>query len=201
MCVFDDPVVSDSMWPHGLQLARLPHPLLSPRVCSNSSLLSWWCHPTISSFVELHLMQPNSEKTIWSLSKLCFLLPSSCYNYSVFGQMANNFWSQTRCSRSSANLQADNGSETNLKAVTVAQHCFHEEWPQKKKKKKGKKKWIFPGDEAEIKADKRREGFPNGSAIKNLPAMRETQVWYMGQEESVEEEIATHSSIFAWRIP
>ena len=32
----------DSLWPH----ARLPCPSLSPRVCSDSRLLSWWCHPT-----------------------------------------------------------------------------------------------------------------------------------------------------------
>ena len=140
MCVFNDSVVSNSTWPHGLQLTRLLHPSLSPRVCSNSCLLSCWRHPTISSSVELHSMQPNSEKTIWSLSKLCFLLPPSCYNYSVFDQMANNFWSQTRCSRSSVNLQADDGGETNLKAVTATQHCFHEDWPQKKKKKKKERK-------------------------------------------------------------
>ena len=42
--------VSDSLWPHELQHARLPCPS-SPRVCSNSCPLSWWCHPTISSFV------------------------------------------------------------------------------------------------------------------------------------------------------
>ena len=40
-------VVFDSLRPHGLQHARLPCPLLSPRVCSNSCPLSWWCHPTI----------------------------------------------------------------------------------------------------------------------------------------------------------
>ena len=42
-------VVSDSLWPHGLQQSRLPCPSLSPGVCSNSCLLSHWCHPTISS--------------------------------------------------------------------------------------------------------------------------------------------------------
>ena len=40
--------MSDSLWPHGLQHARLPCPSLSPRVCSNSCPLSWWCHPTVS---------------------------------------------------------------------------------------------------------------------------------------------------------
>ena len=40
-----------TLGPHGLQHARLPCPSLSPKVCSNSRPLSWWCHPTISSFV------------------------------------------------------------------------------------------------------------------------------------------------------
>ena len=44
-------VVSESLWPHGLQHARLPCPSLSPRACSNSCPSSRWCHPTISSFV------------------------------------------------------------------------------------------------------------------------------------------------------
>ena len=42
-------VVSDSLWPHGLQHSRLLCPSLSPRVCSNSCPLSQWCYPTISS--------------------------------------------------------------------------------------------------------------------------------------------------------
>ena len=42
---------SDSLWPHGLQHTRLPCSSLSPRVCSNSCSLSWWCYPTISSSV------------------------------------------------------------------------------------------------------------------------------------------------------
>ena len=37
--------------PQGLQHTSLPCPLLSPRACSNSCPLSWWCHPTISSSV------------------------------------------------------------------------------------------------------------------------------------------------------
>ena len=41
--------MSDSLWPHGLQHARIPCPSLSPGVCSNSNPLSWWCYPTISS--------------------------------------------------------------------------------------------------------------------------------------------------------
>jgi len=48
---FTHSVVSDSLWPHGLQHARLPCPSPTPGVYPNSCPLSWWCHPTISSSV------------------------------------------------------------------------------------------------------------------------------------------------------
>ena len=41
----------NSLRPHGLQHTRLPCPSPSPGACSNSCLLSQWCHPTISSSV------------------------------------------------------------------------------------------------------------------------------------------------------
>ena len=44
-------------------------------------------------------------------------------------------------------------------------------------------------------------GFPGGSAIKNPPAMQETWVQSLGQEDPLEEDMATHFSILAWRIP
>ena len=37
--------------------------------------------------------------------------------------------------------------------------------------------------------------------VKNLPAIQETWVQSLGWEDSLEEEMATHSSILAWRIP
>ena len=37
--------------------------------------------------------------------------------------------------------------------------------------------------------------------IKNLPAMQETWVQSLGQEDPLEKELATHSSILAWKIP
>ena len=37
--------------------------------------------------------------------------------------------------------------------------------------------------------------------VKNLPAMQETQVQSLGWEDPLEEGMATHSSILAWRIP
>ena len=37
--------------------------------------------------------------------------------------------------------------------------------------------------------------------VKNLPAVQKTQVRSLGQEDPLEKEMATHSSILAWRIP
>ena len=44
-------------------------------------------------------------------------------------------------------------------------------------------------------------GFLNGSAVKNPPAIQETQVQSLDQKDHLKEEMATHSSIVAWEIP
>jgi len=47
-------------------------------------------------------------------------------------------------------------------------------------------------------------GLRGGAVVKNPPAMQEmqeTRVWSLGWEGPLEEEVATHSSILAWRIP
>ena len=43
--------MSDPLQPHGMQHTKLPSPLSSPRVCSNSCPLSQWCYLTVSSSV------------------------------------------------------------------------------------------------------------------------------------------------------
>ena len=45
------------------------------------------------------------------------------------------------------------------------------------------------------------KGFPGGSAVKNLPAVQQAQVKSLGQEDSLEKEMATHSSSLAWEKP
>ena len=37
--------------------------------------------------------------------------------------------------------------------------------------------------------------------VKNPPAMQKTQVQFLGQEDPLEKEMATNSSIFTWKIP
>ena len=44
-------------------------------------------------------------------------------------------------------------------------------------------------------------GFPVAQTVKNLSATQETRVRSLGQENPLEKEMATHSSILAWRIP
>ena len=44
-------------------------------------------------------------------------------------------------------------------------------------------------------------GFSSGSAVKNLPAKQETWVLPLGQEDPLENEMATHFSVLAWEIP
>ena len=48
---FSCTVMSDSLWPHGLQHARPPCLSPTPGIYPNSCPLSQWCHPTISSSV------------------------------------------------------------------------------------------------------------------------------------------------------
>ena len=45
--------MSNSLGPHGRQQTRLPCPSPTLRAWSNSCLLNWWCHPTVSSSVVL----------------------------------------------------------------------------------------------------------------------------------------------------
>ena len=57
-----------------------------------------------------------------------------------------------------------------------------------------------PGIEPRSQKDHTKSYFPGGSVVKNLPIMQETQVQSLGQEDPLEKEMATHSSILAWRI-
>ena len=59
----------------GLQHTRLPCPSLSPRVCSDSYPLSWWCHPTISSSVTPLLLNLSQHQGLFQwVSSLVKLL-------------------------------------------------------------------------------------------------------------------------------
>ena len=63
-------ILSDSLWPHGLQHARLPCPSPTPRVCSNSCPSSRWYHPTITfSVVPFSCVQSFPASGSFPMSK------------------------------------------------------------------------------------------------------------------------------------
>ena len=44
-------------------------------------------------------------------------------------------------------------------------------------------------------------GFPVAQVVKCLPARRETWVRFLGQEDPLEKEMASHSTSLAWKVP
>ena len=79
MRLFSHSVMSDSLWPHGQQHIRLPCPSLSPVIYSNSCLLSWWCHPAISSSVTTFFSCPQSFSALGAFP-MSWLLASGGQN-------------------------------------------------------------------------------------------------------------------------
>ena len=51
------------------------------------------------------------------------------------------------------------------------------------------------------RAEQKQTSFVPAEKIRNLPAVQKTQVRFLGWEDPLEKEMATHSSILAWRIP
>ena len=63
--------MSSSLWPHGMQQARLPCPSLPPGVCSDSWPLSWWCYLSISSSATFFSFSLQSFPASGSFPKSC----------------------------------------------------------------------------------------------------------------------------------
>ena len=74
------PVLSYSLWPHGLQYTRLPCPSPTPRAYSNSCLSSRWCHPTISSSVVPFSSRLQSFPSSGSFQMSLFFAPGGQRN-------------------------------------------------------------------------------------------------------------------------
>ena len=82
---FSGSVVSNSLWPHGLQHARLPCPSPTPGVHSNSCPSRQWCHPTISSSVVPFSSHVVLSLIFWLNYSASFLhwISSLSYPYSI----------------------------------------------------------------------------------------------------------------------
>ena len=61
--------------------------------------------------------------------------------------------------------------------------------------------FLFGGASVSFSVQFYEEVFLVAQSIKNPPAVKEMRVWSLGQEDPLEKEMATHSSILAWRIP
>ena len=80
---FSPSVVSDSLWPHGLQHARPPCPSPTPGAYSHSWPSSQWCHPTISSsLIPFSSSVFLSTRVFSSESALCIRWPK-CWSVSI----------------------------------------------------------------------------------------------------------------------
>ena len=79
-CVAVQSLSHVSLWPRGLQHARLPCPSPSPGACSNSCPLSQWCHPTIwFSVLPFSCLQPFPAPGSFPMS---WLFPSEPKDWS-----------------------------------------------------------------------------------------------------------------------
>ena len=100
---FSHSVMSNSLWSHGLQHARLPCPSPTPGAYSNSCALSWWCHPTILSSVvpfSSHL-QSFQHQGLFQQSILCITWPkywSFSFSISPSKNTLRHLWVYKYCS-------------------------------------------------------------------------------------------------------
>ena len=90
---FSHSVVSDSLWPHGLQHAKLPCPSPTPRAHSDSCPLSQWCHPTISSSVIpfSSCLQPFPASGSFPVSQFFTIRWPKCWSFSFDISPSNEY--------------------------------------------------------------------------------------------------------------
>ena len=170
---FSRSVVSNSLQPHESQQARPPCPSQTPGVYSDSCPLSRWCHPAISSSVIPFSSCPES-------------LPASG-------------------SFPMSQLFASGGQSTGFSVSASVLPMNTQDWSPL-----GWTGWIsLQSYVLEVlnlisSFPKYRKHWRDSlvvQMVKKLPAMQETWVWSLGQDDPREKEMAIHSSILAWRIP
>ena len=183
-------VVSDSLRTHELQHARPPCPSTTPKVHLNSCPSSQWCHPAISSSVIPFSSCPQSLPTSGSflvsqlfashgqsigVSALASVLPMSTQDWSPLGW---NGW---------ISLQSKGLSRV-FSNTTVQKHQF---FGAQLSSKRIEQFLLLPVTLYSLVAQ----------MVTSPPAMQETWVLSLDQEDPLENGRATHSNILAWEIP
>ena len=121
LLLFSRSVVFKSLQPHGLQYARLPYPSPSPRACSNSCPLSWWCHSTtLSSVIPFSSCLQSFPTSGWSWLFTSITIISNyivylIYLLSVYSNLNVNFLKATPCVFSF--LDVSSASRTHLISI------------------------------------------------------------------------------------
>ena len=82
----------------------------------------------------------------------------------------------------------------------LTQHCTATILQYTLKKEKKRKACINSTNNNKSKG-KTHLSVPIAQLVKNLPAVQETWVWFLGREDPLEKKLAVHSSILAWKIP
>ena len=123
LLLFSRSVVSNSLRLHGLQHTSLPCPSLSPGICSDSCLLSWWCHPTISSSVSPFSYFPQSFPASGSFLMSCLSWPK-LWSFSFSISPFNEYSGLISFRVDWFDLLAVQGMLKHLLSTTVWKHQF-----------------------------------------------------------------------------
>ena len=192
LLLFSRSVISNSLWPHGLQHPRLPCPSLSSRACLKSCSLSQWYHPTISSSVIpfSSCLQSFPASGSFPISQFftsggqCIgasasasVLPMNIQDWFPFGLTGLISLQSKELLKSI--LQHHSSKESILQCwaffMVQLSHPY----------------MAYKADFSSLAAQ----------AVKNLPAKQKTWVQSLGQEDPMEKGIETHPSILAWETP
>ena len=175
VCILSCSVMSDSLWPRELQHIRLPCPWPTPGACSNSCPSSRWCHPAISSSV------------IPFSSRLQSFPASGSFSVSQFFTSGG----QSIAVSASASVFPMNIQDWfPLRLTGLISYS--------------------PRDSREVSPTPQFKSIDSSALsflslvaqrVKSLLAMQEIWVRSPGWEDSLEKEMATHSSTLAWKIP
>ena len=203
--------MSDFLQPHGLQHTRLPCPSPTPRACSNSCPSSWWSHPTTSSSVVLFSsrLQPFPASGSFPMSQFftsggqSILASASASVLSVISFRIDWF-----------NLLAVQGTLKSFlqhhspKASILHCSAFFMVQFSHPYMTTGKiialTRWTFVSKIMSllfIVLSRFVMTSLVAQMVRSLSAMWESWVRSLGWEEPLEKEMATHSSILAWKIP
>ena len=153
-------------------------PLPSHKVCPSSSPLYWWCHPDISYSDTLFSFCPQSFPASGTfLESAVHIRWPKYWSFSFSTSPSKDYLGLISLKIGWFDLVAVQRSlRSLLKHHSIQRHQFFSTPPS-----------LWASLVAQM--------------VKNPPAMWETWVWSLGWEDLLEEGMATHSIILAWRIP